>query len=159
MILAQSLRTNTTLRRLNVTHDEIREKVCAPAVPAANVDCPPTSWPSSPRVVGGLFKLQGAFVLADMLKENKGLQDLILSENPIGQRGGRAILRAISRMVDLGTASLVGAPQSTRNTQTVPQHDGPNYLGLWLNGRFPITMAAFTPDFAVSETSSSRSAT
>ena len=32
---------------------------------------------------------KGAFVLADMLKENRGLKQLVLSENPIGRRGGR----------------------------------------------------------------------
>ena len=39
-----------------------------------------------------------------MLKENRGLRTLVLDDNPIGQRGGRAILRALARMVELGTA-------------------------------------------------------
>ena len=47
---------------------------------------------------------QGAFVLADMLKENKQLKHIMIGHNPIGQRGGRAVLRALDRMIKIGTA-------------------------------------------------------
>jgi hypothetical protein len=37
-----------------------------------------------------------------MLKENKALRRIMLGHNPIGQRGGRAIIRAVDRMINLG---------------------------------------------------------
>eukprot|EP01048_Picozoa_sp_COSAG05_P009796 COSAG05_NODE_825_length_7106_cov_74.690881_11_plen_83_part_00 len=39
------------------------------------------------------IKERGSFVIADMLKENTALKMVILNDNPIGQRGGRAVLR------------------------------------------------------------------
>jgi len=42
-----------------------------------------------------LIKEQGAMVVGDMLKENRFLESLVLDSNPIGRRGGRALLRAI----------------------------------------------------------------
>jgi hypothetical protein len=38
---------------------------------------------------------QGATVVADMLKENKHLVDINMDCNPVGRRGGRAMLRAL----------------------------------------------------------------
>eukprot|EP01052_Picozoa_sp_SAG31_P024419 SAG31_NODE_2076_length_6507_cov_3.611267_5_plen_85_part_00 len=38
-------------------------------------------------------------VIADMLKENRGLKRVLLNENPIGQRGARAVLRALRKLV------------------------------------------------------------
>ena len=38
---------------------------------------------------------KGAMVLADSLKENKTLQEILLDANPIGTKGGRAVLRAM----------------------------------------------------------------
>ena len=43
-----------------------------------------------------------AAVLADMLKENYTMENINLDHNPIGQRGGRAMLRAI-RQVMIGS--------------------------------------------------------
>ena len=34
-------------------------------------------------------------VISDILKENKAITKLVLDQNPIGERGGRAVLRAI----------------------------------------------------------------
>lgn len=41
-------------------------------------------------------------MLADMLKENYTVENINLDHNPIGQRGGRAMLRAI-RQVMIGS--------------------------------------------------------
>jgi Ran GTPase-activating protein (RanGAP) involved in mRNA processing and transport len=48
------------------------------------------------------IKELGAFVLADMLKENKNIREVVLDENPIGQRGGRAVLRCIRKVNSFG---------------------------------------------------------
>jgi Ran GTPase-activating protein (RanGAP) involved in mRNA processing and transport len=42
---------------------------------------------------------RGTMVVADMLKENSTLKTVILNENNIGQRGGRAIMRAMRKLV------------------------------------------------------------
>ena len=42
---------------------------------------------------------RGAMVLADMLIENRFITSLILDNNPVGKRGGRAILRALRSIV------------------------------------------------------------
>ena len=42
---------------------------------------------------------KGAIVLADSMKENETVQQLILDNNPIGHLGGRAILRCLCYMV------------------------------------------------------------
>lgn len=41
-------------------------------------------------------------VLADALKENRALRTLGLDDNPLGQRGCRAVLRALRRLVCCG---------------------------------------------------------
>ena len=41
-------------------------------------------------------------VIADMVKENEGLKNIDLSQNPIGQRGGMAVLRALRRVLQFG---------------------------------------------------------
>ena len=46
------------------------------------------------------MKERGAMVMADVLKEDKTLATVLLNENPIGQRGGRAVLRAMRKMVE-----------------------------------------------------------
>ena len=38
-------------------------------------------------------------VIADMLIENRTLSSLVLDDNPVGKRGGRAILRALRSIV------------------------------------------------------------
>lgn len=43
---------------------------------------------------------RGTMMLADMLQENSRLKYVVLSKNPIGQRGGRAILRAIRETIN-----------------------------------------------------------
>ena len=48
------------------------------------------------------MKERGAMVIADVLKENKVLKEIILNENSIGQRGGRAVLRAMRKLVQYG---------------------------------------------------------
>ena len=78
--------------------------------------------------------MQGAFVMADMLKENRGLRTLVLDDNPIGQRGGRAILRALARMVELGTAGsrridLAHCNMNYTSSEPLfdPEHPGGHY--------------------------------
>ena len=38
-------------------------------------------------------------VLSDMLIENRIITSLVLDDNPVGKRGGRAILRALRSIV------------------------------------------------------------
>jgi Ran GTPase-activating protein (RanGAP) involved in mRNA processing and transport len=45
---------------------------------------------------------RGCFVIADTLKENKTLDTIIFDGNPLGIRGGRAILRALRWMIAFG---------------------------------------------------------
>ena len=52
------------------------------------------------------MKERGAMVMADVLKEDKTLATVLLNENPIGQRGGRAVLRAMRKMVEYLSASI-----------------------------------------------------
>ena len=42
---------------------------------------------------------RGAMVLSDMLIENRVITSLVLDDNPVGKRGGRAILRALRSIV------------------------------------------------------------
>ena len=48
------------------------------------------------------IKEKGTMVIADMLKENKTLETVVLNGNALGQGGGRAILRAIRKIIQFG---------------------------------------------------------
>jgi hypothetical protein len=53
------------------------------------------------------IKEKGCFVIADMLKEKTSLDHIILDENPIGERGARAILRTIRKLILYGWKRLI----------------------------------------------------
>ena len=55
---------------------------------------------------------RGTLVLADMLKDNKTLKLVRLAGNPIGRRGGRAVLRAIRRCLLFGWERTISIANS-----------------------------------------------
>jgi Ran GTPase-activating protein (RanGAP) involved in mRNA processing and transport len=96
--IAESLRFNNSLKQLNLSWNNVG---CEGAMPLAEA--------LRHNKALNLLDLththvaeRGTMVLADMLKENHGLDKLILDDNTIGERGGRAVMRALRKIVQHG---------------------------------------------------------
>ena len=61
-------------------------------------------------------------MLADALKENKALYSVVLDDNPVGQRGCRAVLRSLRKLVQYGwprSVSLARCNFHVRSSETL----------------------------------------
>ena len=98
LLMAQSLRYNKCLCQLDVSWNTLGD---VGAMAFADALRPNRSLRIL-DIVHCNIQERGTMVLADMLKENQSLKTVRLGQNPIGQRGGTAILRALRRILQFG---------------------------------------------------------